>query len=111
MKRLFAFALAACVVGGAPAYTLAARLGSSPQVLSLNVGDVVRVAGSGDVGCRVVWRNELATLDCRRAGALAGTYGTLLNKDELLVVRFVDPKTAKIVLNAYHGRHNPHLCS
>ncbi|HEY2219903.1 MAG TPA: hypothetical protein VGH35_11210 [Gaiellaceae bacterium] len=111
MKRLLAVASVAIVVAGAPAYTVAARLASSPQVLTLKVGDVVRVAGSGDIGCRVIRRSGLRTLDCRRAGALTGTYGTLLNKDQLVVVRFLNPHTAKIVLEAEHGRHNPHLCS
>src|SRR5436305_5372320 len=103
MKRLSALAFFAVLLGSVPAYTLGATSGSSSRVITANVGDIVRVAGAGDVGCRVIHRNGFETLDCRRAGPLAGTYGTLFNKREVLVVRFKDAKTAKVVVEPRHG--------
>ena len=40
-----------------------------------------------------------------------GRYGTLFNKKEVLVVRFSDSKTAKVVVEARHGSGNVHVCA
>jgi hypothetical protein len=111
MKRLHAVALVAVVACTIPAIVLAARSQTDGQVLTVNIGDVVRIAGAGNVGCKVVRHSGFKTLDCRRAGRLAGTYGTLFNKREVLLVRFLGAKTAKVVVEARHGAPNAHICS
>ena len=42
-------------------------------------------------------------LDCRRAGTLRGSYGTMIGKSGVLVVRFRSNRVAKTVLTARHG--------
>jgi len=107
MKRLLACSLAAAVVGTAfgAATGLAAhwRTGSAIEV---RPGDRIHVAG-GRMGCRVVRMSELdgrVVIDCRRAGALEGSYGTLLTAREAILVRFVSPRTAKQVAVGVHER-------
>jgi len=82
--------------------TFRAGAEASSRSITLRVGDVARVAGSADVGCKARQHDGAATLDCRRAGPLAGTYGAMLNKHELLVVRFTNDNVAKVV---FSGRH------
>ena len=68
-------------------------------------GDRIRVAGT-PLGCRVTRlprHGKQLFLDCRRAGPLAGTYGTYFGKNEVLVVRFLNSRRAKIVFRAEHG--------
>lgn len=77
----------------------------------MKVGDTVRVAGAADVGYRVTRHDGFQTPDCRRAGPLAGTYGALVNRRDVLVVRFRNAKVAKIVVVAKHGNPNVQLCS
>jgi hypothetical protein len=112
MKRLLLLTSVALVAAGMPtlAFALQTRA-QSPRVVTVHVGDVVRIPGVGNVGCKVVRRDGFQTLDCRRAGPLAGSYGALLNKRELLVVRFESGKTAKIIVDARHDAVNPRICS
>jgi hypothetical protein len=71
--------------------------------LVLDVGDSFRVAG-GQVGCQVVLREGTKTIDCRLAGALTGSYGTLMTATRVLVVRFRNAHLAKEVFSAtQHG--------
>jgi hypothetical protein len=72
--------------------------------ITLGVGDEVRVQGS-TIGCRVTrlaGHGRRLYVECRRAGPLAGTYGTYFGRDDVLVVRFVDRRTARTVLEAQH---------
>ena len=81
------------VAGAAPATTVTVAL-----------GDEVRVQGS-DLGCRVTHlagHGRRLYVECRRRGPLAGTYGTYFGKDGVLVVRFVNRRTARVVLEAEH---------
>jgi hypothetical protein len=74
------------------------------EAVVLNLGDRVRVAGES-VGCRVTrlaQYGDQVFLDCRRAGSLAGTYGTYLGGRDVLVARFRSAKTAKVVFRARH---------
>lgn len=70
----------------------------------LSIGDKVLV-DEAPVGCRVTrlarYENRVF-LDCRRRGRLAGTYGTYFGAKDVLVVRFVGPRKAKVVLQAHH---------
>jgi hypothetical protein len=99
--------LAAGIVSAA---ALGAKLETSSRTVTVQSGDVIRVAGSANVGCKVRPRDGVETLDCRRAGPLAGTYGAMLNKKELLAVRFESSRVAKIVLVARHGNRKLTRC-
>jgi hypothetical protein len=69
----------------------------------LRPGDVVQVSGA-PLGCRLIVPNGAKTLDCRVAGSLAGSYGTLMTTRRVQVVRFRSPHVAKIVFVAtQHG--------
>jgi hypothetical protein len=70
----------------------------------IDVGDVVRVKG-GAVGCRVTRRAGFPgqkLLDCRRAGALPGTFGVFMGLRKLLVVRFEERSVARVVFTGTH---------
>ena len=70
----------------------------------VRLGDRIRVADAS-IGCRVVRMHQLGgriVVDCRRAGALAGTYGTLLTVREAAVLRFRSKRSAKLVVVATH---------
>jgi hypothetical protein len=103
MNRLLPIAV---VLLGLLTVTLALRGGSSARAdetagVVVRVGDTVEVEG-GAVGCKVVQQGDRAALDCRRAGQLAGSYGTLLDDRRARVVRFKSSKTAKVVFTAKH---------
>jgi hypothetical protein len=98
-------ALALAVPAGA--FALVGRQHGADIPISL--GDVVKVTGA-PIGCIVRQHNGERTLDCRRAGQLRGTYGTLLTKSEVLVVRFESPKLAKIVFQARHDHLGARMC-
>jgi hypothetical protein len=75
----------------------------------LAVGDIVRVSGA-PIGCIVRVEDSIKTLDCRRIGALPGTYGTLFDGKRVRVIRFETPDVAKVVFSAQHLRHTTHTC-
>jgi len=69
----------------------------------LDTGETMQVSGA-PLGCRVIIPNGVKTLDCRVAGPLAGSYGTLLSGARLQVVRFRSAHVAKVVFIAtQHG--------
>ena len=72
-------------------------------------GDIAKVSGA-PIGCLVRRQGGEAALDCRRAGDLTGSYGTILTKTQVLVVRFESPKVAKIVFQARHRQLRAHTC-
>jgi hypothetical protein len=73
----------------------------------LNVGDSIRVSRV-PLGCKVVSFEGRRALDCRIAGALAGSYGTIASGRRLLVVRFRSDHLANVVFEArQHGPANP----
>jgi hypothetical protein len=72
--------------------------------VKLVLGDAVSVQGA-DLGCRVTrlaGHGKRRYVECRRAGPLAGTYGTYFGRHDVLVVRFVNARTARVVLHAQH---------
>lgn len=74
------------------------------DVLQVKVGDRIRVANA-PIGCRVVRMRQFGgrvVIDCRRAGALRGTYGTLFTAREAVLVEFESSKTAKRVAVGVH---------
>jgi hypothetical protein len=73
------------------------------QPILLGPGDIVQVSGA-PLGCRVIVPSGLKTLDCRVAGSLAGSYGTLFSVRRVQVVRFRNAHVAKVVFVAtQHG--------
>jgi hypothetical protein len=78
---------------------------SSRELVTVGVGDRIQVDGA-PLGCRVVRVRELGrriAVDCRRGGALTGTYGTLVTPREAALVEFTSAKTAKLV---FVGKHD-----
>jgi hypothetical protein len=68
----------------------------------LKVGDTLRIEGAA-MGCQVTRRGGRPVLECRRDGALRGTYGTFMSERSLTVARFRSPTTAQTILTAKHG--------
>jgi hypothetical protein len=98
ISSLVVLALCAYFAGLRPA-----RAAHAGPPIFLRPGDVVQVSGA-PLGCRVVVPGGLKTLDCRVAGSLAGSYGTLMSARRLQVVRFRSARLAKVVFVAtQHG--------
>lgn len=105
MKGLLAISalLAAIALGGWSASSDAAG-GADPETITVRPGDQIRVAGA-PIGCRVVRMKEFGgrvVIDCRRAGPLAGTYGTLISGREAVLTQFKSKRAAKQVVYATH---------
>ena len=107
MKRLAVLVSTAAAAAALAAMSFTAfeneATATSPETLVLSLGDRIRVDGA-DIGCRVTRfpAGKRLYLDCRRAGALRGTYGTYFGEQQVLVVRFVDATKARIVFRARH---------
>jgi hypothetical protein len=106
MRRLLALT-AAVLTGAAATMAVAPRDGadaasSAQQPVVLKVGDRVTVEGQ-PMGCRVARQDGQTVVDCRRAGQLAGTYGTMLSARKAMVVRYRSNTVAKVVYTATHG--------
>lgn len=95
-------ALGLALRGGAPAR------GDAAKTVVMGVGDVMEVDGA-PIGCQVTRRDGRVVIDCRRAGQLEGTYGTLLDERRVRVARFRSSDTAKVVFKAKH-KGRPHRC-
>jgi hypothetical protein len=94
---------AAILLAGAAVAAVSAQAASTPT-LHLDVGDRFEVEAAA-VGCRVTRIAAFGGrpgLDCRRAGPLAGSYGTLLSAREALIVRYRSAGMAKVVYEARH---------
>ena len=105
--------LIALAVLGLSAFGLSLRgegsaRGAAGQTVVMQVGDVMEVDGA-PIGCKVTRRGERIMIDCRRAGRLAGTYGTLFDERRVRVTRFHSSDTAKVVFKAKH-RGRAHRC-
>ena len=72
-------------------------------------GDIVKVSGA-PIGCVVRRQDGYQALDCRRIGPLTGSYGTILTSRKVLVVRFENQRTAKVVFSARHSKLGVHTC-
>lgn len=94
--------LAAVVTGGLVSGLAAAQTPST--LFEARVGDRIQVANTR-LGCQIVRMRELGgrvVVDCRRGGALKGTYGTLLSAREAILVEFESRTTARQVAVAVH---------
>lgn len=96
-----ALAGAAITLAFAPRDDAGAQDPATQQPIVLKVGDRVTIDGQ-DMGCRVAQAGGHAVMDCRRAGALKGTYGTLLSARRARVVQYRSNTVAKVVFTATH---------
>jgi hypothetical protein len=98
----------AVVAAGASCLALAGASAGAGQreaaAVVLARGDIARVAEL-PVACRVARRGTppATMLDCRRAGKLAGSYGVLVGRWNVRVVRFTSAHEARVVLTARQG--------
>ena len=69
---------------------------------ALNVGDSFVVPGAS-IGCQVTRRGSAVFVECRRAGKVKGTYGTIISSRTVRVARFRSSRTAQVILTAKHG--------
>lgn len=81
----------------------------SSKTVSVQVGDVVRLEG-GHIACIVSRVEGERGFKCRRLGALAGTYGTILTEKRVLTVRFRQGRIGTTVFSARHERAPDRLC-
>jgi hypothetical protein len=82
-----------------------AAVRSHAKSVVLSLGDRFTVEHA-PVGCRITRLSGYGGrvfVDCRRAGPLAGSYGTLLSDRQAMIVRFRDAGTAKVVFQARHA--------
>jgi hypothetical protein len=105
-------ALAVALAAAAGAAVALAGRGAGTQggpAIAIGVGDIVKVAGA-PIGCAARLQDSVRALDCRRIGPLRGTYGTILTRRRLLVVRFLDKTSATVVFSARHGQPRARTC-
>jgi len=81
----------------------AARATNAAAPIVVNVGDLVQVAGT-HVSCGVLRRSGATVIQCLAPPPLRGTYGTLMGDRRVLVVRFRNDSTAKVVFTAVQKR-------
>ncbi len=79
-----------------------AQAPDAPQRLVLRVGDSVEVPDAR-IGCVVTTRDSRVAIECRRAGSVARTYGTVIDDRRVAVARFVSSRRAQEILTARHG--------
>ena len=91
-----------------PAAALGVQRGGS-DVVTIRLGEIVKVSGA-PVGCVARLQAGSRAIDCRRIGALRGTYGTILTGSKALVVRFTSGETGRVVFVAHHGSLRTRTC-
>lgn len=101
--------IAACALG-LPTAAFAISEQGDGSTIPVALGDVVTVTNA-PIACMARMHNGERALDCRRAGKLRGTYGTLLTPKEVLVVRFESEHVAKIVFQARHEHLGVRMCT
>jgi hypothetical protein len=108
-RRRATLAVVTAFALGVPAGAFALSEHGGGATIPIALGDIVTVTNT-PIGCIARLHNGERALDCRRAGPLRGTYGTLLTPKEVLVVRFESEKVAKIVFQAQHQRLGVRMC-
>ena len=86
---------------GAPLPPAAPTVPGAVQV-ALNLGDSFVVPGAS-IGCQVTRRGSETFIECRRDGAVKGTYSTLISKRAVTVARFRSSRTAQVLFSAKQG--------
>ena len=105
MRLVALIAVLSSILLGAQVLSMRSAQAAAPQnePVFLDVGDSFQIAGA-PLGCKVIARSGGKSLDCRIAGRLAGSYGTLMSATRLNVVRFTSARLAKVVFTArQHG--------
>ena len=113
MSRVLAAVCLSCLAASIAVTALGRSDGAHAQVplppvppvaeqFVLQVGDTLRVDGAR-LGCQVTDRGGRPTIECRRDGRLAGTYGTFIDSRKVTVARFRNPTTAQTIVTARHG--------
>jgi hypothetical protein len=98
-----ACALGIAVLGSFVIRTAHATSAASPIVV--DVGDLVQVAGT-HVSCGVLRRSGAKVIQCLAPPPLRGTYGTLMGDKRVVVLRFRNNTTAKVVFTAIQKRRS-----
>jgi hypothetical protein len=109
-RALAAGLIAATAASGATLVVERASASPNDEVVPLVVGDIARVTGA-PLGCIVRFKDGERALDCRKIGTLRGSYGVILSRKQVLVVRFQSRAAAKIVFSAHHDRQHVNRCS
>ena len=82
-----------------------AATASPSETFVASLGDRIRLEGE-PVGCRVTrlaGYGPRTYIECRRTGALAGTYAALFSGKDVLIARFLGPHKARVVYRARHS--------
>ena len=77
---------------------------SSHETFVVSLGDRIQVA-SASVACRVTRlerRGLRPYVECRRSGALEGTYSAFFSGKDVVVARFLDSREARVVFRRSH---------
>ena len=82
-----------------------AAIASPSETFVASLGDRIRLEAE-PVECRVTrlaGHGRRAYIECRRTGALEGTYGALFSGKDALIARFLGPRKARVVYRAIHS--------
>jgi hypothetical protein len=108
-RRLLLSCVGAVALLTPPAAALAVQQRGGSEVVTIRLGDIVKVSGAR-VGCVARVEAGSRAVDCRRIGALRGTYGTILTGTKALVVKFTSSDTGRVVFVAHHGSRRTRTC-
>jgi hypothetical protein len=108
-RRLLLSFVGAVALLAPPAAALGVQQRGGSDVVTIRLGEIVKVAGAR-VGCVARVEAGSRAIDCRRIGALRGTYGTILTGSKALVVRFTSGDTGRVVFVAHHGSTRTRTC-
>ncbi len=107
-RRILIGVVVACLLGLTVFGSLvirAARATNAAAPIVVNVGDLVQVAGT-HVSCGVLRRSGANVIQCVAPPPLRGTYGTVVGDRKVLVIRFRNDTTAKVVFTAIQKRRS-----
>lgn len=105
MTRLaISIATAALLLAGAVGLVHDKATASPSETIVVSLGDRMRL-DAAPVGCRVTrvaGHGLRPYVECRRAGALEGTYGAFFSGRDVMIARFLGSREARVVFRATH---------
>jgi len=107
-RRILIGVVVACLLGLSVFGSLvirAARATNTAAPIVVNLGDLVQVAGT-HVSCGVLRRSGANVIQCVAPPPLRGTYGTVVGDRRVLVIRFRNDTTAKVLFTAIQKRRS-----
>ena len=107
-RRILIGVVVACLLGLSVFGSLvirAARATNAAAPIVVNLGDLVQVAGT-HVSCGVLRRSGANVIQCVAPPPLRGTYGTVVGDRRVLVIRFRNDTTAKVLFTAIQKRRS-----